>query len=134
MSVEILHESPDNLAAYASVPIAYEVRGVLDVTPAATGEGYVVAERALSTRALNIRVVPALRRHGVGAALLHEAEIVARDASAQWLKVETQDINLPACRFYMRNGFALREVHRNAYRELPDETQLLWYKKLPGGS
>ena len=82
----------------------------------------------------DIRVVPAMRRHGVGAALLQEAEIVARDAGARWLKVETQDINLPACRFYLRTGFTLREMHRNACRELPDETQLLWYKKLAGRS
>ena len=46
------------------------------------------------------------------------------------LKVETQDINVPACRFYAANGFELREANRGAYGNLPNEMQLLWYKQL----
>jgi hypothetical protein len=49
------------------------------------------------------------------------------------MKVETQDINVPACRFYAKHGFALRAADCFAYPTLPDETMLLWYKDLfPG--
>jgi hypothetical protein len=46
------------------------------------------------------------------------------------LKVETQNTNAPACRFYARHGFELRVVNRAAYPTLPDEIQLFWYKDL----
>jgi hypothetical protein len=48
------------------------------------------------------------------------------------LKVETQNINVPACRFYVKQGCVLGAIHRFAYPEFPDEAQLLWYKDLPG--
>ena len=46
------------------------------------------------------------------------------------LKVETQHVNVAACRFYGRRGCTLGAVHRDAYPSLPDEIQLLWYKPL----
>jgi hypothetical protein len=50
------------------------------------------------------------------------------------LKVETQNINLPARRFYQRQGCVLRAVNHGAYREFPEEIQFLWYKELrPSG-
>ena len=78
----------------------------------------------------DIRVDPASRGRGVGVSLLHAVERWARERGARTLKVETQDINVPACRFYERHGFRLRTANRDAYPELPDETQLLWYKEL----
>ena len=80
----------------------------------------------------DIRIDSASRGKGVGASLLDAVEQWARERGARTLKVETQDINVPACRFYERNGFRLRAVNRHAYPELPDETQLLWYKDLRG--
>lgn len=78
----------------------------------------------------DIRVRPEARRRGVGAALFTAAEAWALDRGCQQLKVETQNINVPACRFYARQGCVLRGVHRGAYAECPDEIQLLWYKDL----
>lgn len=78
----------------------------------------------------DIRVAPDVRGAGIGAALIDAVEAWARSRGATWLEVETQDINAPACRFYTRHGFALQAVNRGAYPELPDETQLLWYKRL----
>ena len=78
----------------------------------------------------DIRVVPAARGRGVGSALLSEAERWSVERGAMWLEVETQDVNVPACRFYARHGFELREVNRHAYPELPGESQLLWFKRL----
>jgi GNAT superfamily N-acetyltransferase len=78
----------------------------------------------------DIRVAPAARNHGVGTALLAAGESWARARGAKVLKVETQNTNVPACRFYASHGFVLRAVHRGAYPELPHESQLLWYKDL----
>lgn len=78
----------------------------------------------------DIRVMPTARRHGVGTALLTACESWVRARSARVLKVETQNTNVPACRFYARHGFVLRAVRRGAYPELPNEDQLLWYKDL----
>jgi ribosomal protein S18 acetylase RimI-like enzyme len=78
----------------------------------------------------DIRVAPAARNRGVGTLLLSAAESWARDHGARVLKVETQNTNVPACRFYASHGFILRTIHRGAYAELPREAQLLWYKNL----
>lgn len=81
----------------------------------------------------DLRVAPAWRGRGVGAALLAAAERWALARGARRLKVETQNVNVAACRFYARRGCVLGAVHRFAYPALPDEAQLLWYKGLGGG-
>ena len=58
------------------------------------------------------------------------AEAWASREGARWLKIETQNVNVPACRFYARQGCSLGAAHRFAYPAFPDEVQLLWYKKL----
>ncbi len=81
----------------------------------------------------DIRVRPDARSRGVGTALFRAAEQWAAARDACWLKVETQNINVPACRFYMRMGCTLGAINRFAYPSLPEETQLLWYKRLASG-
>jgi GNAT superfamily N-acetyltransferase len=78
----------------------------------------------------DLRVVPSARGQGVGSALLRAAESWAKARACRQLKVETQNINVPACRFYRRHGFVLGAIDRFAYPSLPDEAQLLWYKDL----
>jgi GNAT superfamily N-acetyltransferase len=78
----------------------------------------------------NIRVSPEARGQGVGAALFRAAEAWAAARGCRELKVETQNINVPASRFYSRLGCALGAINRFAYPELPNEVQLLWYKLL----
>lgn len=78
----------------------------------------------------DIRVATNMRRSGVGTALLRAVETSVLTHGTRWLKVETQDINRPACHFYARNGFRLRTVVRDAYENLPHESRLLWYKEL----
>ena len=78
----------------------------------------------------DIRVVPSKRRCGVGSALFETVEAWALARRCRQLKVETQNINISACRFYAEKGCVLEAVHRNAYPELPNEIQLLWYKLL----
>jgi GNAT superfamily N-acetyltransferase len=82
----------------------------------------------------DLRVAPDARGRGVGSALFRAAEAWARARGCTELKVETQSINVPACRFYAGQGCVLRAANRRAYPELPDEIQLLWYKELdPSG-
>ena len=76
----------------------------------------------------DIRVVPELRRQGIGAGLFRAAETWAIKRGCRRLTVETQNINAGACRFYARQGFTLREINRLAYPELPGEIQMTWYK------
>lgn len=78
----------------------------------------------------DLRVAPALRGRGVGRALFRAAGAWALARGARWLKVETQNVNPDACRFYARQGCVLGAVHRFAYPGLPDEVQLLWYRRL----
>ncbi|HEU4595710.1 MAG TPA: GNAT family N-acetyltransferase [Pyrinomonadaceae bacterium] len=76
----------------------------------------------------DIRVSPEARGRGVGSALFRAVELWAVARGCRRLKVETQNVNVPACRFYERQGCVLAEVRRDAYPELPGEIQLLWHK------
>ncbi|HEX8635325.1 MAG TPA: GNAT family N-acetyltransferase [Pyrinomonadaceae bacterium] len=78
----------------------------------------------------DIRVAPEARGQGVGSALFRAAEARAAARGCRQLKIETQNVNVPACSFYARQGCALKAVNRFAYTEFPDEIQLLWYKPL----
>jgi len=78
----------------------------------------------------DIRVRPEVRGCGVGSALFQAAQAWAQARGCRQLKVETQNVNVPACRFYARHGCVLGAVHRSAYPDHPDEVQLLFYKVL----
>ena len=189
MRVEVEEESQPSLAEYAQIPIAFEVREVVDVVesishtgrfmlePRPIGEPYVknydddggpvawasrfdvshwrffvarsngvrvggaaVVMRAPDIEMLggredvallwDIRVAPSVRGRGVGTALMMAVEAWSSAHDAAWIEVETQNVNVPACRFYARHGFVLRGVNPRAYASLPDEIQLLWYKQI----
>jgi GNAT superfamily N-acetyltransferase len=78
----------------------------------------------------DLRVAPNWRRQGIGGALFAAAAEWARATGCTELKVETQNVNVPACRFYASQGCTLRTVSRGAYAALADEIQLLWYHNL----
>lgn len=73
----------------------------------------------------DIRVAPEVRGKGIGRALVRAAADWARERGCQEITVETQDINVVACRFYAAMGFRLSEIVPNAYPGL-DETMLIW--------
>lgn len=81
----------------------------------------------------DIRVAPLARRQGVGSALFDAVVTWAASRGCVQLKVETQNINVAACRFYAQRGCVLRAVHPGAYPELPGEIQLLWSRDLRAG-
>jgi streptothricin acetyltransferase len=78
----------------------------------------------------DFRIHPLYRREGVGQALFRAAEAWARARGCRQLKVETQNVNVAACRFYAKQGCILGAIDRFAYADFPDEVQLLWYKNL----
>lgn len=78
----------------------------------------------------DIRVAPDARRQGIGTALLEAVERRAVERGARSLRVETQNNNVPACRFYHAHGFRLERAIPGAYPTLPNEVQLLWRKPL----
>lgn len=95
-----------------------------------TPDVHMLEDRADLAVLWDIRVAPEARGHGVGAALFRAAEAWAAARGCRQLKIETQNVNVPACRFYARQGCALGAIHRFAYPALPDEVQLLWYKDI----
>ena len=78
----------------------------------------------------DIRVAPNVRGRGIGSTLLRAAESVAKHRGARAVRVETQQVNVAACRLYQRHGFRLERATRDAYADLPSEVQLLWLKLL----
>ena len=85
----------------------------------------------------DIRVAPKYRRQGIGRALFEASRQWCYEQSMKTLKIETQNINVPACRFYASQGAQLGAINRFAYRDaawshpdVGDEVMLLWYLQL----
>lgn len=78
----------------------------------------------------DLRVAPEQRGTGVGSALLGAVEDWATARGAGWLKIETQNVNTAACRFYAKMGCVLGAIDRFAYPDLPHEVRLVWWKPL----
>ena len=76
----------------------------------------------------DLRVDPTLRRHGIGRALFRAAEDWAASKGCVEFVVETQNTNVPACRFYEGQGCLLEEIVPDVYPALPDELQFIWSK------
>ncbi len=189
-AIEIEQVVDGDLARYAAVPIAYEVRSILHpelidaglggivlrevplLTPyvkdydsygeggqeqwsskyalgiwaafVATDGGVLVGGATVLCRAPEIRILrgrtdvallwdirvhPGHRRRGIGAALLRRTREWARAQGCRQLLIETQNVNVPACRFYASQGCQLDEISRSAYAAEPhvaDETMLVW--------
>ncbi|EID56017.1 GNAT family N-acetyltransferase [Saccharomonospora xinjiangensis] len=84
--------------------------------------GYAVVE--------DIAVDVAHRGTGAARALMDAAIEWAREAGLSGLRLETQSINVAACRFYRRYGFVLGGHDRFLYRALDPSTRevaLYWY-------
>ncbi len=74
----------------------------------------------------DLRVAPEWRGQGVGSTLFRHAVDYAESKRCSQLKIEIQDTNIRACKFYARQGCKLTEVNRHAYSDFPEETQLVW--------
>jgi ribosomal protein S18 acetylase RimI-like enzyme len=81
----------------------------------------------------DLRVHPEFRRRGIGARLFLAAAAWARERDCVQLDVETQNVNVPACRFYRRSGCRLSRIDRFAYwpdRACRQEILLVWSLEL----
>jgi GNAT superfamily N-acetyltransferase len=78
----------------------------------------------------DLRVAPDWRGKSIGRQLFARAVAWAQARHCRRFIVETQNINVPACRFYARQGCELGAINRYAYDETLKETQLLWYRKV----
>jgi GNAT superfamily N-acetyltransferase len=96
--------------------------------------GLVAAEHLPDTASLfDIRVSASARKQGVGTALLRRCAQWARERGFKFLAIETQNNNVPACRFYANSGGELLEIRRFGYRHCPEyahETMLIWRLEL----
>jgi ribosomal protein S18 acetylase RimI-like enzyme len=81
----------------------------------------------------DIRVHPDFRRSGIGTELFNHAASWSKKRGCRQLKIETQNVNVPACRFYAKQGCRLGEINRYAYAGHPKvghEVMLIWYLDL----
>ena len=81
----------------------------------------------------DLRVHPEWRGQGLGTKLFRTAALDARESGCMWLKVETQNNNVGANRFYHGQGCHLGQVHLHAYDHEPGrsgEVMLVWYLDL----
>ena len=73
------------------------------------------------------------RRAGVGRALMDRAIAWAVERGLPGIRLETQNNNVPACKFYESCGFRLGGFDRDLYRGLDEATTeiaLFWYLPL----
>lgn len=80
----------------------------------------------------DIRVHPDYRKQGIGRKLFVGAIQWSKRRQCRELNIETQNINVPACRFYMRQGCVLISINRSAYDDFPEEVELVWSLTLNG--
>jgi GNAT superfamily N-acetyltransferase len=191
MPVQIIEIGPERLEEYASVPIRFEVKSILQVELLEGGLGGMLLQEvevdspyikdydsygelptdwpklfevtnwgfflamdddrpigaaavAFNTKGVfmleergdlavlwDIRSHPAYR--GVGIPLFRYAARWAKKRGCSQMKIETQNVNVPACRFYQRMGCQLGEIRRFGYAAIPavaHEVMLNWYLDL----
>lgn len=93
--------------------------------------GFITAEHEIWNRSVRVSglfVADEYQRRGVGRKLLAAAHDFARAKNASRLRLETQNVNYPAIRFYLRHGFRLCGLDESLYDPLavPDETALFF--------
>jgi len=98
--------------------------------------GYVAVSRSWNGCAQidEIMISRPHRGAGIGRALMDEAVLWAKQNNLSIMRLETQDTNVAACRFYERYGFKLGGFDRHLYDAVDTdqraETALFWYLPL----
>lgn len=78
----------------------------------------------------DLRVSPDYRGQGIGRQLFAFSLFWAKERNCRLFKVETQNVNVPACRFYARQDCRLGAFNLYAYPESMNEIQLIWYRNI----
>lgn len=93
------------------------------------------SDRSQIAELWDIRVRRESQRRGVGRSLLNAAAAWAASEGARFLKAETQNTNVGACRFYQRAGARRGGIDTHFYGPpVEDEVALFWYLALPSPS
>lgn len=74
----------------------------------------------------DIRVAPDYRGQGIGRQLFEACKALAQDLSCRRLKIESQNNNPKACKFYADQGAHLSSINKHIYKDYPDEIQMIW--------
>lgn len=78
----------------------------------------------------DIRVADAYKHQGIGQKLLDMGIGGAQEDGYRQVIIECQNNNVPACRFYQKQGAVLAKIDMYAYYSDPairDEVQFVWY-------
>ena len=78
----------------------------------------------------DIRVDDAYKHKGIGQALFDMSVNWSREQGLVQMKIECQNNNIPAIRFYHKQGAILSSIDEYAYYNEPEyrhETQLIWF-------
>lgn len=76
----------------------------------------------------DIRVAPEYKSMNIGTKLFKHAVEWSIKNNCKQMKIETQNDNVPACKFYAKQGAKLGEINMYAYYgEDTDEVMLIWY-------
>lgn len=78
----------------------------------------------------DIRVADAYKHQGIGQKLLDMGIAGAKEKGYHQMIIECQNNNVPACRFYQKQGAVLAKIDMYAYYSDPairDEVQFVWY-------
>lgn len=79
----------------------------------------------------DIRVKPEYQKRKIGSRLFQEIVKISKDYDLKQLKIETQNNNVAACKFYKNKGCQLGEINKYAYfLDDEDEIKLVWYLDL----
>lgn len=121
---------PGEFAAFLAVEDALPVGGAAVIV---SPSGAFLFERRGALAGLwDIRVAPEHRGGGIGSQLLLRAADWAGKRGCTQLRVECQNVNVAACRFYAKHC-TLGGVERFGYAACADvahEAMLLWYRDL----
>ena len=78
----------------------------------------------------DIRVIDSYKRKGIGQKLLEMGILNAKKDGYKQMIIECQNNNVPACKFYQKQGAVLSKIDMYAYfleSEIKNEIQLIWY-------
>jgi ribosomal protein S18 acetylase RimI-like enzyme len=124
----------EDLSQWAIFLATLEQRPVGGAAVAPFPPGFTIPEIQEGVAGLwDIRVASDARRRGVGTAMLEHCAAWARVQGFTYLDIETQNVNVPACRFYAKQGCEMIEIRRHAYAHCPEfahEVMLIWRLRL----
>lgn len=119
----------ENCGIFIAIQNNFEIVGGLTIVYDIETNGILEGRNDL-TVLWDIRVKNEYRGMGIGSLLFQKAIDFSKEKNCTIMKIETQNNNVPACKFYSHQGCYLGGIHKNAYKEFPNEIQLFWYKKI----